>query len=716
MNRRKFIILTGVGATSAGVLSACRHPEEKLIPALIPDDEYVPGVDYWKASTCGMCDAGCGIIVRTREHRANKIEGNPLHPVNRGALCARGQAGLQLLYNPDRIRGPMRRTGERGAGEFEEITWDEAIKSLVDKLREIREQKGANTVAFATKKKDGVTGIAAEIFASAFVPSGLRMHLLAEGLDGDAESGPEIYNRFVTPIFDIANATYLISFGARFLETWHSPVRYSLAYGEFRNARGKARGKFVHIEPRMSMTAANADEWLPARTGTEGLIALAMAQVIIREGLRKDATEPKFLSEPLENYAPEKIADEADIPAEKIIRIAHEFASAERPLAIGSSRPVAHGRENMTAINYLNLLLGNVNKPGGVVLPAVDDFDPLDHVSGEHRIDSLQEHLLSKEGIGDAFSALLIHQSNPVYKTPRGAEGIRKIPFIASFSSFMDETTSLADLILPDHTYLESWDISATLIDEKRVAVTVNRPIEKPELNTRQTADVLIAISREIGGADFSPAFESAEEMVRKAIEQLPGRGEETSDSIIEKGVWVGEATGKAESFKPATFQFSLLSASADSTGDYPLTLLACERAAIGVGEHSNLPLLQELPDAMTSVMWGSWVEINPKTASSLGIADGDLVEVTSSHGSVRAPAVLYPAIRPDTVALAYGQGHGAGRYAKGRGANVIELNPYLNGSLRRPDTVQVKVSKVEGEARLIRFGTMLPEHPEVKR
>ncbi|MEW6206759.1 MAG: molybdopterin-dependent oxidoreductase, partial [Acidobacteriota bacterium] len=140
MNRRKFIVLTGVGATSAGMLSACRHPEEKLIPALIPDDEYVPGIDYWKASACCLCDAGCGIIVRTREHRANKIEGNPAHPVNRGALCARGQAGLQLLYNPDRIRGPLKRTGERGAGQFEEITWDEAIKTLADKLREIKTQ------------------------------------------------------------------------------------------------------------------------------------------------------------------------------------------------------------------------------------------------------------------------------------------------------------------------------------------------------------------------------------------------------------------------------------------------------------------------------------------------------------------------------------------------------------------------------------------------
>src|SRR5262245_10352374 len=117
MRRREFIILTGVGATSAGVFSACGNPENKLIPALIPDEEYVPGVDYWKASTCGMCVAGCAITVRTREHKANKIEGNPLSPINRGALCARGQAGLQVLYNPDRVRRPLKRSGERGSGQ-----------------------------------------------------------------------------------------------------------------------------------------------------------------------------------------------------------------------------------------------------------------------------------------------------------------------------------------------------------------------------------------------------------------------------------------------------------------------------------------------------------------------------------------------------------------------------------------------------------------------
>src|SRR5262245_48533173 len=287
MKRREFIILTSVGATSASLLSACGHPEEKLIPAFIPDEEFVPGIDYWKASTCGMCSAGCGILVRTREHKANKIEGNPSHPVNRGALCARGQAGLQLLYNPDRIKGPLKRTGDRGSEQFEQISWDEAIKLLAGKLSEIKSAGNAGRVPFATGERQGVTGFAAEHLMSGY-GSSLLASIDRENEGSTRESYAEAY-RSARPIFDIANATYLLSFGARFLETWHSPVMYSLAYGEFRSAKNHARGRLVQVEPRMSLTAANADEWLPAAVGTEGLVALSIAQVIAREGLIKGA-------------------------------------------------------------------------------------------------------------------------------------------------------------------------------------------------------------------------------------------------------------------------------------------------------------------------------------------------------------------------------------------------------------------------------------------
>jgi anaerobic selenocysteine-containing dehydrogenase len=746
MKRREFIILSSVGATSASLLSACGHPEEKLIPALIPDDEYVPGIDYWKASTCGMCPAGCGIIVRTREHKANKIEGNPLHPVNRGALCARGQAGLEVLYNPDRIKGPMKRVGERGEGKWEEISWDDAIKTIAAKLSEIKAQGRANRIVFATSDLPGVTGIAIRNLISAY---GAPILLAADSPKNayETSSYQMSYGASYRPTFDIANATYLLSFGARFLETWHSPVMYSLAYGEFRRAKGRARGKFVQVEPRMSLTAANADEWLPASTGTEGFVALAITQVIIRENLIKDAPQPKVSAGSLEDYSPEKTRELTGIKPEQIIRIAREFAGSESPLAIcgGSAGALGkYGQEQFLAINSLNTLCANVNKPGGVLLSSYAHFDltgkvfstlaPLPQESSRSPRDVISgpdgSQLLSS---AQPFSALLIHQMNPIFSDPRSVDTIKAIPFIVSFASFVDETAELADIILPDQTYLESWNVRPIPLTEKRVAVSITQPAVKSEFGSKQAADVLLALSRELNSE--AKSFESAEDIVRQIVvpllnpsgasktdaKETHGNDEKAIDAfktISQRGLWVGEVEGITKDSKPVTeIPIYLLPSdeSEEIKEDYPFILLSYEHPALGFGEHANLPTLQELPDSMTSGMWGSWVEINPKTAASLGIADGDLVEVRSYHGSVRAPALLYPAIRPEVIAMPYGQGHTAyGRYAKDKGANPILVNPYAANS--DTSAMRVTIAKVLGEGRLIRFGNTLTEPVEVKR
>lgn len=751
MKRREFIILGGIGATSASLLSACGHPEEKLIPALIPDDEFVPGIDYWKASTCGMCAAGCGIIVRTREHKANKIEGNPLHPVNRGALCARGQAGLEVLYNPDRIKGPMKRVGERGEGKWEEISWDEAIKTIAAKLSEIKAQDRAGRIVFASNDLSGVTGIAIRNLISAY---GAPILLTADWPKNMHETwsyqvsygGSDTY----APTFDIANATYLLSFGARFLETWHSPVMYSLAYGEFRRSKGRARGRFVQVEPRMSLTAANADEWLPARTGTEGFVALAIAQVIVRENLIKDAPPYKVAVGSLEDYSPEKTQELTGIEPARIIRIAREFSGSERPLVIcgGSVGAGAkNGQSQFLAINSLNTLCSNVNKPGGVLPSSYANFDltgkvlstlaPLPHQSADRQqsVGSGSEHSSRDGGPGllssaQPLSALLIHQMNPIFSDPRSIDTIKAIPFIVSFAPFLDETAELADIILPDQTYLESWNMRSMPLTGKRVAVSITQPVVKSDLESRQAADVLLALSRELNSE--AKSFESAEDIVRQVVVPLlhpigaTKDSKETSgdnespvddfDTISERGLWVGEVEGIIKDSKNATeisFDLVAYDESEETKQDYPFILLSYEHPALGFGEHANLPTLQELPDSMTSGMWGSWVEINPRTAAALGIVDGDLVEVSSYHGSVRAPAVLHPAIRPEVVAMPYGQGHTAyGRYAKGKGANPNLVNPYASSDT---SAVRVTITKISSEGKLLRFGTDLQERMEKK-
>ncbi|MEW6130565.1 MAG: molybdopterin-dependent oxidoreductase [Acidobacteriota bacterium] len=741
MKRREFIILSSVGASAAGVFSACGHPEEKLIPALIPDEEYIPGIDVWKASTCAMCDAGCGILVRTRDHKANKIEGNPNHPVNRGALCARGQAGLQVLYNPDRIKAPMKRAGERGAGQFEEITWDEAIKTLGDKLRELSAGGKANAAHFFTTDQRGITAHVASRLMNAY---GSQAYLVKplfseeQSLGGYSDSFPGVNK----PVFDIANATFLLSFGARFLENWHSPLMYARAYGEFRRASGKARGKFVQVEPRMSLTGANADEWLPAKTSSEALVALAIAQVIIREGLAKHAPDAAFVKS-LENYAPEKTAVLTDIPAEKIIQVAREFAKAEKPLALTSNAvAMTNGLPGQVWGNFLNTLVGNINQKGGVLLSNRDYNFPLKKLNPVDRFPDVRYGNIPMILADRPIEVLMIHQFNPVYVLPATKEKLKAIPFIASFSSFFDETTELADLLLPDHTFLESWDLTTSDITSDFI-VNLTKPVVQPEFNTRQTADVLIAISRLLGDKVASSIpITSAEEIVKQDFTAFANNGappvpkqkaseaeesedeeaeeeEDTWTPLSEKGFLISQVknqtTSEPQRTAPAkTLDDSLLTVAKENS-EYSLTFLPYEHPTHGSGEQANLPVLQELPDALTSVMWGSWVEINPKTAAQLGIKDGDLIEVSSQNGAVRAPVVLYPAIRPDVIAMPLGQGHTSfGRYAKNIGTNLFELP--IADWVEDSKPIRVKVTKISSDGKLIRFGTGLPEHIESKR
>jgi anaerobic selenocysteine-containing dehydrogenase len=374
-------------------------------------------------------------------------------------------------------------------------------------------------------------------------------------------------------------------------------------------------------------------------------------------------------------------------------------------------------------------MVANTDKPGGVLQATTGHIDPFEKLRPARRIGWSSLFSTSDPNLG----AVLIHNSNPAYFAPAYLDKIKEAPFICSFSSFMDETTALADLILPDHSYLESWDLRATQVGIADVAFTLARPIVGPEFNTRQTADVLMALARELNDTGAQPlTFETAEQAVRQSaaeLRKLPGSiTAETAEDFwklfTERGVWVGKPPQPNNQARE--HDWFVTSAMAEQKGpdipppnieDYTYTLIAYEHATLGFGDEANLPVLQELPDQMTSVMWGSWVEINPKTADALGINDGDTVEVETPYGSLRAPAVIYPAIRPDTIAIPYGQGHTAyGRYAKGRGANAAVLDPIMFRPGPVPHIGRANVTKVEGEAKLARFGTSLPRHAETKR
>jgi len=310
LKRRDFLKVLGLSGISSGLGflmgESTKNPAAHLIPYVVPPEDIVPGIANWYSSLCTQCSAGCGIIVRVLEGRAKKIEGNPHHPVNQGRLCARGQAGLQVLYNPDRIKNPLIRKGSRGSAEFREVTWEEALSVLAENLMRLKKANETEKLYLLSSTIRGHMSQLIETFMTNFGSPNYSQYDLFQQKElmfaNKVSMGINIL-----PYYDIGNTNLLLSFGADFLSTWITPVNHSLGYGNMRQGRPAVRGRVVQVEPRLSISGANADEWIPVKPGTEGILALGMAYTILEEGFYKgqDISEWNYILSP---FKPEKIS------------------------------------------------------------------------------------------------------------------------------------------------------------------------------------------------------------------------------------------------------------------------------------------------------------------------------------------------------------------------------------------------------------------------
>lgn len=695
MKRRDFLKFIGAGGAGAGLGflfgKLTKAPGAKLIPRLIPPEDVVPGVGTWYATACKQCNAGCGILVKAMDGHARKIEGNPLHPVNKGGLCKRGQAGLQGLYNPDRIKGPLKRTGERGSANFSEISWDEAVSMLSKNLSGLQTSGRQSRVYLLTSKVNGLSGALISNFMSSLgSPNHIRYELFQPRNLSFANQVS--MGNALAPHYDIENTRYLLSFGADFTSTWLSPAGYGHAYGNMRQG-GRVRGKLVQVEPRLSATGANADEWVPARPGTEGLLALSIAYAICANGYtmtQKEFNRTAAWKSVLSPYRPEEVAKTIDVGADRIYAIAKEFARTRPSLALpgGTIGRYDDGHGAVVAVNVLNHVAGNIGEKGGLLLK------PDAEKTADYRANIAR---LNEAALGGKIETLIVYNANPVFTTPKAMrfeENLKKIPFIASLSSFMDETTANADLVLPAHHFLEDWGDDVASTDNGRVRATLMQPAVTPVFDTRGLGDIFITVGRAIGGrtAAKTPtgAFadylkESWKERYNKNRAGFAGSSnfDDFWNRLLQNGGYFPPDPPRyaAASISASAVKAHLPKAQADFDGDatqYPFYLEVYPHSGYLDGSLANSPWLQEIPDPVSSVVWGSWAEINPATAKNLGINEGDMISVESPSGAVRVPAYIYPGIRPDTVAIPIGQGHTHyGRYAKGRGANPLEILPF---------------------------------------
>lgn len=679
LKRRDFLKILG-GATVATALPACVEKKpQSLIPYVIPHEEIIPGKAVWYASVCRECPAGCGIHVRVREGRAVKIEGNPLHPVNRGALCARGQAALQGLYNPDRLQHPLRK---RPDGTWEQLSWQQAEEYLLNELNALVKQGRGSNIAWLTPHVTGSLDALVDEFLAAV---GSRRRLRYEPIAYEAlKTANRIsFGTADIPTYDFAAAKMILSVGGDFLETWLSPVGHAKDFAAMREFDGKNVNRYIYIGPRQSMTAANADAWIAPKPGTEGALVLGMVNVILTSGLAKGISlaDSNELLTMTRGFAPRPVAEITGVDAERIRRLAQEFAAAQPGLAVGGSPVIGNEQEvaTLVAVNLLNYVCGNIGR--------TVRFDRPSTLGALNTYTDLTRFIQAM--MQGQISALFFTETNPVFSTPPAANfarAMQKVPLTVAFSSFMDETTAQASLVFPIHTPLESWGDYQPSEGVYGLMQPVMQPVFK---TTKMLGDLLLNFSNHLSkkaSASEQPFYEYVKGRWRALHQRLGVRtsfDEWWTEALANGGVFnvqlQGQSPRQMRWTGTATAIGSVTEGLRQTQGREEFQLVTYPSLAHYDGRGANRPWLQELPDPITQITWDSWAEIHPDDAKRFEVERGDLLQLTTQHGSVELPAYVYAGVRPGTIAVPIGQGHTEyGRYAKGNGANAYALLPEL--------------------------------------
>jgi anaerobic selenocysteine-containing dehydrogenase len=760
ITRRKFLALAGAGAG----LALLPAEFDELLGAVAESEQRWPGpgVETWVNSVCQLCPGGCGIRVRVLDGWPVKILGNPEHPINQGGLCPKGEAGLQALYDPDRIRRPLRRAGRRGEGRWQEIGWDEAIGAVAERLRSLRGAGRPEGLAVIGGQYRGVMQTLWAQFLAAFgSPNYVSTAIGCETSDTVLWLTQGVRGHVA---YDLENANYVLSFGVNLLEGSWSPVWQMRAYTALRQGRPGHRVKIVQADVRFSVTAAKADEWLPVRPGTDGALALGIAHVLVRDGLYDRAAvhdrafafedwvdaagrrREGFRTMVSRDYAPARVADITGVKEATLVRIAREFGEARPSLALGD-RGVSrypNGLSTRWAIHCLNALVGSIDVPGGILVPPEIPLTPMpplprDSIAergrarprldgagspaaplAESAIHRLPEAIES--GRPYPLEAVFLYFANPVFSLP-GSVGMRaaleRVPFVVSFSPYHDESTRAADLVLPDHMFLERWDLDPTPRNIGFPIFGIRQPVREPLYDTRATSDVVLALADGLGEpvraalpwkdteallkdrmkgvhasrrgalavAVKSPWYRPLRDA--KAV-PLPASLDDFWAQLLARGAWwdpeyafrdwrrtLRTPSGKFQFYAPgieAQPRFEPMEA-VDQAGEFPLVLNVFRPLAFTGGRTANMPYLREIAGKHVSAAWESWLEINPSTARRLAISDGDVVRVESTHGRVTVRARFNPGTPPDVVSIPYGLGHEVGgRWAARAGINPNEL------------------------------------------
>ncbi|MCE5277879.1 MAG: 4Fe-4S dicluster domain-containing protein [Planctomycetaceae bacterium] len=621
------------GAAAGGAAAWGLKSFDHLLSPAEPIPHSRPGEVTVYATTCRECPAGCGMHIWHREGRINKAEGNPDHPVNRGGLCARGQSSLQGHYDPDRVRQVIQRGG---AGQPQ---WTDALADIAARLR------GGAKVLLISDLQTGTLSATMNSFARAFggramFYEAVHYHPLAAACTSLGLGG--------IPRYRLDRADFIISFAVDFLETWLSPVEFTHDFAQMRALRDGRMGGFVYVGPRQSMTAANADSLLLTPPGAEAGVAWAMLHELIRTGRAKgDVAQLRALAEQRPRQA-------AGVSADQIAVLARRFADAQGSLALGGAAAnespaagdaalaamllnIAAGRLGQTVDTSRRHALSDCAAPSAV-LAALEDLTPKD--------------------------VLIIHSTNPAFSLVGAQAAIARAGLVVCLGTMMDETASLAHWVLPIDSPLETWGDY-----EPWSGITgLLQPTMGRLFDTRAAGEVLREIAQQAGRElQDGPAATQA-----SAPAPATQSAADHADPLV-RGFIVRDGAGET----PVDVSKVRLApqAPAASAPQGQALLWLYPSIMLFDGRTANRGWLQESPDPISYATWSSWVDMHPTLAGRLGLGNNDVVELSTPAGKAAAPVRLTEEIDPQTVAIAFGQGHTAlGVNAAGLGANAFGL------------------------------------------
>lgn len=680
MARREFLTVMGASMAMA-TFSCARRPVHKIIPYAIRPEEITPGVATYYASTSKECRCGCGLLVKTREGRPIKLEGNPDDPTNRGTLCAQGQASLLNLYDVDRLTQPLAR--DRGSSSTRKIGWadiDRAIQGKLNPASRVRVLSG-EIFSPSTEKLIGE-------FLGAF-SNGTHIQYEPVSYEDLSQAQNLSYGTALIPHYHFEKAEVIVSLGADFLTSWLSPTEFNGQWVKNRKLESgdpaRARlSKFYCFEPSVTTTGASADERFPIRPGDELKIVMALAyELLINQKRSSWATDAATLSA-LASYRPEGVARDVGIQngAEKFREIASNLWKAR-----GRSLVVGGGLQSQTVdaialqngVNLLNSVLENE----GVTVDGTAGFR-------EQRVDFTAFQRLVSDMKAGSVDVLIVYRSNPMFTAPRALLGledaIKKVPLVIAITDREDETARLADYVLPDHHYLENWGDSSVW----RGVYGIQQPAVSPIFDTRAFEDTLLTWIKGAGlkvqglsaqAVDWHGYLQANWKATLFKQENIAGDFETFWEGVLRDGVFVPVQAANA---RPSArkFRSSALTGIPKFAPAAPGILLSLYQSIqLGDGRHANNAWLQELPDSIAAISWDNFLNLGVGVARDLGVGENDVVEVKTGDISVELPVHVQPGMHPLSVSVAIGYGRrSVGKVGNQAGVDVYPFVKVENG------------------------------------